>query len=146
MEDPSANNQLQSRKFDTSIIRILPSKCVGETKSVNKPTGKKPKAVNREDPSNLRKLINELSSTEKLPQFTGRDYRRDKIDRDESRNDVTNREDNGKVGSRALIKEIWKQIPEEITDVALRKAMKIYNNMLFTEDIDFVMSENKNAM
>ncbi|CAJ0889649.1 14041_t:CDS:10 [Entrophospora sp. SA101] len=106
---------------------------VGETKSVNKPTGKKPKAVNREDSSNLRKLINELSSTEKLSQFTGRDYRRDKIDRAESRNDVTNRKDNGKEGSRALIKEIWKQIPEEITDVALRKAMKIYNNMLFTE-------------
>ncbi|CAJ0831719.1 17832_t:CDS:2 [Entrophospora sp. SA101] len=53
---------------NTSSASILPSKHVGDPTSADKPSSKKLKAVNREDSSNLKKLMNELLSTEKPPQ------------------------------------------------------------------------------
>ena len=54
----------------TSTASTLPSKCVGDPTSADKPSSKKPKAVNREDSSNLKKLINESLSIEKPLQVT----------------------------------------------------------------------------
>ncbi|CAJ0834279.1 1585_t:CDS:1 [Entrophospora sp. SA101] len=168
VEDPSENNQSQSMESDipgTSSASTLPSKRVGDPTSADKPSNKKPKTVNREDSSNLKKLINELSSTENSPQVTGIIeenapsekatiflYLFSKIDRAESRNEVTNREvinsyfnfgealkkrrtelkknNSGSASGAILNRELRDQIPITITKEALRKrtekARKIY--------------------
>nr|CAG8619263.1 15020_t:CDS:1 [Entrophospora candida] len=132
------------------------SKRVGDPTSADKPSNKKPKTVNREDSSNLKKLINELSSTENSPQVTGIIeenapsekatiflYLFSKIDRAESRNEVTNREvinsyfnfgealkkrrtelkknNSGSASSAIIGRELRDQIPIKITKEALRK-------------------------
>ncbi|CAJ0833383.1 14293_t:CDS:1 [Entrophospora sp. SA101] len=48
---------------ETSTASTLPSKRVGDPTSVDKPSNKKPKAVNREDSLKLKKLIEELANS-----------------------------------------------------------------------------------
>ncbi|CAJ0844322.1 6301_t:CDS:2 [Entrophospora sp. SA101] len=107
-EEDFNDNQTQNMESDipgTLTASTLPSKRVGDLMSADKPSNKKLKAVNREDSSKLKKLVNELSSTENSPQVTGIIeenapsenatiflYLFRKIDCAESRNEVTNRE------------------------------------------------------
>nr|CAG8592353.1 14327_t:CDS:1 [Entrophospora candida] len=65
-EDSPDDNQLQNMETDiprTSTASILPSKRVGEPTSADKPSNKKPKVVNRDESSKLKKLIEELANT-----------------------------------------------------------------------------------
>ncbi|CAJ0645992.1 4490_t:CDS:2 [Entrophospora sp. SA101] len=142
-EEDSNDNQSQNMETDipeTSTTSILSSKHVRDTTSADKPSNKKTKAVKREDSSNLKKLINELSSTENSPQVTGiieeitnREVINTYFDFGEAlkkRRTELKKNNSGSASSAILNRELHSQIPTTITKEALhkrtKKARKIY--------------------